>query len=535
MRKGKRAMDLLLAVPALIVLSPLFVGLCLWVKLDSPGAVFFRQKRVGIHKTYFEILKFRTMRSDTPKDVPTHLLKDPEQYITRAGKFLRKTSLDELPQLLNIIRGEMSIVGPRPALWNQYDLLRERDRYGANDVLPGLTGWAQIHGRDTLSIAQKAKLDGYYVEHQGFWMDLRCIFLTVISVLKHDGVQEGGTGAVSEAGESSGDQIKADTGEQSGSQEPSEVQGAVEAAVAMDYPLVSVVVATYRRRDSLKRALASLFRQTYNNLEILLVDDNANPVWNRRVRRIAESGAAKSGCRVVYIQNEKNLGSAASRNAGIQAAKGRYVTFLDDDDVYLPDKIKRQLEPMLRERADYSITDLELYSEQGKLEERRVRRYLEKADWKNTDALLSCHLMYHMTGTDTLMFRTDYLRRIGGFPPIDVGDEFYLMEEAILGGGRGMYVPGSQVRALVHRDTEGLSSRQGKIDGENALYERKKEYFPMLPSRAVRFIRMRHHMVLAYAQLRQKHMREAFLEGAKAVSSAPVSCVAMILSRRRGR
>ena len=506
MKKGKRAMDLLLAVPALIVLSPLFAGLCLWIKLDSPGPVFFRQKRVGIHKTYFEILKFRTMRSDTPKDVPTHLLKDPEQYITRAGKFLRKSSLDELPQLLNIIRGEMSIVGPRPALWNQYDLLEERDRYGANDVLPGLTGWAQIHGRDTLPIAQKAKLDGYYVEHQGFWMDLRCIFLTVISVLKHEGVQEGGTGAVAEMGEG-----------------------------AMDHPLVSVVVATYRRRDSLKRALASLFRQTYDNLEILLVDDNANPVWNRRIRRIAESGAAKSGCRVVYIRNGKNLGSAASRNAGIQAAKGRYVTFLDDDDVYLPDKIKRQLEPMLRERADYSITDLELYSEQGKLEERRVRRYLEKADWKNTDALLTCHLMYHMTGTDTLMFRTDYLRRIGGFPPIDVGDEFYLMEEAILGGGRGMYVPGSQVRALVHRDTEGLSSRQGKIDGENALYERKKEYFPMLPSRAVRFIRMRHHMVLAYAQLRQKHMREAFLEGAKAVSSAPVSCVAMILSRRRGR
>lgn len=506
MKKGKRAMDLLLAVPALIVLSPLFAGLCLWIKLDSPGPVFFRQKRVGIHKTYFEILKFRTMRSDTPKDVPTHLLKDPEQYITRAGKFLRKSSLDELPQLLNIIRGEMSIVGPRPALWNQYDLLEERDRYGANDVLPGLTGWAQIHGRDTLPVPEKAKLDGYYVEHQGFWMDLWCIFLTAISVLKHEGVQEGGTRAVAEMGES-----------------------------AMDHPLVSVVVATYRRRDSLKRALASLFRQTYDNLEILLVDDNANPVWNRRVRRIAESGAAKSGCRVVYIQNEKNLGSAASRNAGIQAAKGRYVTFLDDDDVYLPDKIKRQLEPMLRERADYSITDLELYSEQGKLEERRVRRYLENMDWKNTDALLTCHLMYHMTGTDTLMFRTDYLRKIGGFPPIDVGDEFYLMEEAILGGGRGMYVPGSQVRALVHRDTEGLSSRQGKIDGENALYEKKKEYFPMLPSRAVRFIRMRHHMVLAYAQLRQKHMREAFLEGAKAVSSAPVSCVAMILSRRRGR
>ena len=535
MRKGKRAMDLLLAVPALIVLSPLFAGLSLWIKLDSPGPVFFRQKRVGIHKTYFEILKFRTMRSDTPKDVPTHLLKDPEQYITRAGKFLRKTSLDELPQLLNIVRGEMSIVGPRPALWNQYDLLRERDRYGANDVLPGLTGWAQIHGRDTLSIAEKAKLDGYYVERQGFRIDLRCIFLTVISVLKHDGVQEGGTGAVSEMGENGGRRIETVDGDGSERNDHSESPGAEDTKASRNRPLVSVVVATYRRRDSLKRALVSLFRQTYDNLEILLVDDNADPIWNRRIRRIAESGAAKSGCRVAYIQNEKNLGSAASRNVGIRAAKGRYVTFLDDDDVYLPDKIKRQLEPMLRERADYSITDLELYSEQGKLEERRVRRYLEKADWKNTDALLACHLMYHMTGTDTVMFRTAYLRQIGGFPPIDVGDEFYLMEEAILGGGRGMYVPGSQVRALVHRDTEGLSSRQGKIDGENALYERKKEYFPMLPSRAVRFIRMRHHLVLAYAQLRQKHMREAFLEGAKAVSSAPVSCVAMIFSRRRGR
>lgn len=504
MRKGKRAMDLLLAVPALIVLSPLFAGLCLWVKLDSPGAVFFRQKRVGIHKTYFEILKFRTMRSDTPKDVPTHLLKDPDQYITRAGRFLRKTSLDELPQLLNILRGDMSIVGPRPALWNQYDLLRERDRYGANDVLPGLTGWAQIHGRDTISIAEKAKLDGYYVKHQGFLMDLRCMLLTVISVLRHEGVQEGGTGASSGEGRE-------------------------------DAPLVSVVMATYRRRDSLKRALVSLFRQTYDNLEIILVDDNADPVWNRRIRQIAVGGEKKSGRRLVYIKNEKNLGSAASRNVGIQAAKGRYVTFLDDDDVYAPDKIRYQLKEMQKGQADYSITDLELYSEQGKLEERRVRRYLEKVDWNNIDELLTCHLMYHMTGTDTLMFRTEYLRRIGGFPPVDVGDEFYLMEEAILGEGRGMYVPGCRVRALVHRDTEGVSSRQGKIDGENALYERKKEYFSMLPPRAVRFIRMRHHMVLAYAQLRQKHMREALWEGGKALCCAPVSCMVMILARRRGR
>ena len=148
----KRYFDVVVSALALGLLSPILLVICLWIKLDSPGPIFFKQRRVGIHKSYFDILKFRTMRTDTPKDMPTHLLKNPEQYITRSGGFLRKTSLDELPQLINILKGDMSIVGPRPALWNQYDLLAERDRYGANDVLPGLTGWAQIHGRDTISI-----------------------------------------------------------------------------------------------------------------------------------------------------------------------------------------------------------------------------------------------------------------------------------------------------------------------------------------------------------------------------------------------
>ena len=166
------------------------------IKLDSPGPVLFRQKRVGIHKTHFQILKFRTMRTDTPHDMPTHLLADPDQYITRVGRFLRKTSLDELPQLFNILKGDMAVVGPRPALWNQYDLLAERDRYGANDLRPGLTGWAQIHGRDELEIPDKARLDGYYVQHMSFGFDLRCIFGTVWSVLRSDGVVEGGTGSL---------------------------------------------------------------------------------------------------------------------------------------------------------------------------------------------------------------------------------------------------------------------------------------------------------------------------------------------------
>ena len=190
----KKIIDRFLAFIGLIVLSPLFLILIIAIKLDSSGPIFFRQKRVGIHKTHFEILKFRTMRTDTPKDMPTHMLKNPDQYITKVGRFLRKTSLDELPQIINILKGDMAIVGPRPALWNQYDLIEERDKYGANDILPGLTGWAQINGRDELEIPVKAKLDGDYVAKMSFGMDLRCILGTVVSVARQDGVVEGGTG-----------------------------------------------------------------------------------------------------------------------------------------------------------------------------------------------------------------------------------------------------------------------------------------------------------------------------------------------------
>lgn len=192
----KRVIDLILSLLGLIILSPIFIILCIWIKLDSKGPILFKQKRVGIHKSYFNIYKFRTMYVDTPKDMPTHMLSDPDQYITKAGKFLRKTSLDELPQIINILKGEMSIIGPRPALWNQEDLIEERDKYKANDVRPGLTGWAQINGRDELEIEDKAKLDGDYVKHMSFLFDLKCFFGTITSVLKSDGVVEGGTGEI---------------------------------------------------------------------------------------------------------------------------------------------------------------------------------------------------------------------------------------------------------------------------------------------------------------------------------------------------
>lgn len=202
--KIKRLLDIVLSLLGLIILSPVFLILIVAIKLDSKGPVLFKQKRVGIHKSHFNILKFRTMRIDTPKDTPTHLLENPDQWITKVGKFLRKTSLDELPQIWNIFVGQMSIIGPRPALWNQYDLIEERDKYGANDVPVGLTGWAQINGRDELPIEVKAKLDGDYAEKIGLKMDVKCFFMTIVSVVKSDGVVEGGAGSKKTTGESLG-------------------------------------------------------------------------------------------------------------------------------------------------------------------------------------------------------------------------------------------------------------------------------------------------------------------------------------------
>ena len=195
----KRIIDIVCSSMAIVFLSIIYLPICLVIKLTSPGPVFFKQKRVGKNKTFFNILKFRTMRIDTPKDCPTHLLKNPAQYITKVGKFLRKTSLDELPQIFNIFKGDMSVIGPRPALWNQDDLIAERDKYGANELKPGLTGWAQVNGRDELPISVKAKLDGEYVEKVSFIFDVKCLFLTIVSVFKSDGVVEGGTGQMTES------------------------------------------------------------------------------------------------------------------------------------------------------------------------------------------------------------------------------------------------------------------------------------------------------------------------------------------------
>lgn len=190
----KRVIDIIVSFLGLVLASWLYLIIIIAIKIDDPGPVFFAQKRVGAGKKYFQLYKFRSMKMSTPHDTPTHLLENPEQYITKVGKFIRKTSLDEIPQLWNILKGDMSIIGPRPALWNQYDLIEERDKYGANALRPGLSGWAQICGRDELEIEQKAKLDGEYVEKISFLFDCRCFFGTAIGALRGDGVVEGGTG-----------------------------------------------------------------------------------------------------------------------------------------------------------------------------------------------------------------------------------------------------------------------------------------------------------------------------------------------------
>ena len=194
----KRIFDIVLSLVGLVVLAIPMLVFALIVKLDSPGPVLFWQKRVGIHKKTFMMPKFRTMYTDTPANMPTHLLSDPQKWITRSGAWFRKLSIDELPQILCIFTGKMSIIGPRPALWNQDDLIEERDKYGANDVRPGLTGWAQINGRDELEIPVKARLDGEYVQNISFLFDCRCFFGTIFKVLRHDGVVEGGTGTLHE-------------------------------------------------------------------------------------------------------------------------------------------------------------------------------------------------------------------------------------------------------------------------------------------------------------------------------------------------
>ena len=283
--------------------------------------------------------------------------------------------------------------------------------------------------------------------------------------------------------------------------------------------LVSVVVATYKREAELKNALESLAKQTYPNMEIVLVDDNGNDEWNSKVSETVEVFRNRyPKIKLECIVNNSNQGSSKTRNIGIHSANGDYITFLDDDDIYLPDKIRKQVEFMETNQCDYSITDLIIYNEDDKKINRRIRSYIKET---TVESLRLYHLKYHMTGTDTIMFKKEYLIQIGGFAPIDVGDEFYLMQRAIEKGGKFGYLPGCEIKAYVHTGDGGLSSGDGKIKGENALYEYKKTFFNQLEAGDIRYIKMRHYAVIAYAELRRKNYVKFISNAMKSFFASP--------------
>lgn len=495
----KRSIDVVLSFGGLVVLSPVMATIALAIKMEDPGPVLFTQKRMGQNKQYFKLHKFRSMKMDTPHDVPTHQLENPDQYITKVGKFIRAHSLDELPQIWDIFIGNMSVIGPRPGLWNQDLLTAERDKYNANDIKPGLTGWAQINGRDELEIPVKAKLDGEYVKSESLLFDAKCFLGTVSKVGHDDSVVEGGTGNIT-----------------------------FNETIIPDHTLVSVIIATYRRDDSLKNALDSLVTQTYKNFEVVIVDDNDNQDWSDRVKLVIDE--YKSKLNINYLVNSENMGSAATRNRGISESKGQYITFLDDDDIYLSEKIEKQLKDMIKSQADFGITDLYLYNEKNELIDKRIRSYI-KSDEEND--LMRYHILYHMTGTDTFMYKADYLRKIGGFPGIDVGDEFYLMKESILNGGRFIYSNHCFIKAYVHSgELDGLSSGDGKIKGENLLYKEKKQYYCYLKKSDIRYVEMRHYAVLAFAEARRKKYLSFMINASKSFFITPKGCLTMILQHK---
>ena len=260
------------------------------------------------------------------------------------------------------------------------------------------------------------------------------------------------------------------------------------------------------------------------------MDDNGCDEWNSKVSGIVDEFTKNHPeVKVKLITNECNKGSAKTRNIGINSAEGEYITFLDDDDVYLPEKISKHVKFMEDGGYDYSITDLDLYNESGKLIRKRVRGYIKETDYKT---LFKYHLMYHLTGTDAMMFRTEYLKAIDGFAPIDVGDEFYLMVRAIENKGKFGYLPGSDIKAYIHTGESGLSSGEGKVIGENNLYEYKKTFFDKLDKKTIRYINMRHFAVLAFAEIRRKNIISFVKNALKSFFYSPVSCVKMFLFER---
>ena len=495
----KRSIDVILSFGGLVVLSPVMVTIALAIKIEDPGPVLFTQKRMGQNKQYFKLHKFRSMKMETPHDVPTHQLENPDQYITKVGKFIRAHSLDELPQIWDIFIGNMSVIGPRPGLWNQDLLTAERDKYNANDIKPGLTGWAQINGRDELEIPVKAKLDGEYVKNESLLFDAKCFLGTVSKVGHDDSVVEGGTGEMKK------NQIK-DT----------IYMNDWKNYKLINMPRVTVIIPTYKRSvEFLSRAVKSVIDQTYKNIEIIVIDDSpSNYIERDNIKKYMDSIVNQD---IKYYQNEKNMGGSLARNRGIELATGEYISFLDDDDEYMPEKIEKQIKFMLYGGNDLSFSNMIMYNSSGNVVD--FREYTDIPAFDN-ESLLHYHLMHHMTGTPTFMFKTNKLREIGGFEDAKMGQEFYLMLKSIEKGLSIGYIPECDVKVYKHEEG-GITQGKNKIDGENRLYEFKKKYFSQLNKQETRFINFRHWAVMVVAFKRNSMYVQMIEAGIKAFFSSP--------------
>ena len=301
--------------------------------------------------------------------------------------------------------------------------------------------------------------------------------------------------------------------------------------MTIDKKKVSIIIPTYKRSDEmLKRAILSTLSQSYENIEIVVVDDNAKPELGEYRKKNISMIKSLNDKRVILVKNKKNMGSAGSRNIGINKSTGSYITFLDDDDVYLENKVLNQYNEMKKNDADYSITDVNLFYTDESVAEKRTRNFIKKTD---KDSLFKYHLMYVLAGTDSMMFKKSYLKKIGGFGAKDFGDDFYLFESAINGGGKFAYYPGCDFKAYVHKKEEGLSIGDGKIKGENEVYEYKKKYFGILNRKERRYIKMRHYLVLAYVYKRQRKIFKFLKNGIIAVLISPLDSLKVLVNLKK--
>lgn len=351
--KVKRSIDIFLSLFGVILLAPIFAVVSILIKLDTPGPVIFRQKRIGAYKKEFYMFKFRTMYIDAPQDTPTHLIINPNKYITKFGKTLRKLSLDELPQLINILKGDMSFVGPRPALWNQYDLIELRDKYEANEIPVGITGLAQVNGRDELSIKEKAKLDGEYakkVKQNGLnWLvlDFICFVKTFLIIIKRKGYLEG-------AAEENKNHNN------------------------YENEMVSIIMPAYNSERYIKNSIESVRNQTYKRFELIIVNDaSTDNTWK------IINYYAKMDERIHGISLEKNLGVAAARNVALERAAGRYIAFLDSDDLWVENKLEKQIEFLKKGHIGFTYGNYYMFNEKNKVV-KAPEKFTHKKLLKNT-------------------------------------------------------------------------------------------------------------------------------------------------------